>query len=440
MTYEELKAVFDVRVRQLKPLKKYDIVEINRQMSKIMGEIVSENVFEIEDVAEACKKILREYFDHANEVNARLQRKYDKKSGLNITPQKAEFPTKRVSQIAESLADKTVLPETIQRRAKSAVENVANSFHDDFVQKNVEFRSKAGIKCYIVRETGGKCCAWCSSLAGRYVYGDEPDDIFRRHDNCTCTVTFISGRERQDVWSKKKWQVSPVLKVPYKLITFDRDKAQNIQNEKLSKYQGLDKSQKSGIIRGRGSGKAVFTDSDGHTYELIGQIDFNDKRAIAQCLGEFETKYKNAAIEHCRIITVNGEVYEVHGELDLVNTDMLGDLMKGSINEHNHVTGESQYSFSEEDIIVSNRDGTKTVLAFDEKYRYSMVFPDEKVPEDVLYNAYIDSFNEVNAINYNSFYGKEKRKIISDEDFQHEVIKRTCEKVGIYYVRIEKKT
>lgn len=258
MTYEELKAVFDVRVRQLKPLKKYDIVEINRQMSKVMGEIVSENVFEIEDVAEACKKIIREYFDYANEVNARLQRKYDEKSGLNIAPQKAEFPTERVSQIANSLVDKTVPPETIQRRAKSAVENVANSFHDDFIRKNAEFRSKAGVKCYIVRETGGKCCAWCASLAGRYVYGDEPDDIFRRHDNCICTVTFISGRERQDVWSKKKWQVSPVLKVPYKPTAFDRDKAKNTQKEKLAKYQWLDKSAKSGIIKSGGK----ITDSN----------------------------------------------------------------------------------------------------------------------------------------------------------------------------------
>ena len=50
------------------------------------------------------------------------------------------------------------------------------------------------------------CCPWCSDVAGRYVYGEEPDDIYRRHDNCDCTVTFENGRKRQDVWSKREWE------------------------------------------------------------------------------------------------------------------------------------------------------------------------------------------------------------------------------------------
>ena len=195
-----------------------------------------------------------------------------------------------------------------------------------------------------------------------------------------------------------------------------------------------------GIINGRSNGKAIFTDSDGHYYEWIDKIDYNDKKAVALSLMEFENKYKDSDIEHCRIITVSGDVYESHGDKCSVNTEMLGDLMKGSINEHNHVTGESQYSFSWEDIEISNRDGTSTAIAFDEKYRYSMIFSDIRVTKDVLSEEYDFFFNEVNRINHDSFYGEEKRKIISDEDFQHEVIKRTCEKVGIKYVRIAKKT
>ncbi|MDE6788353.1 MAG: hypothetical protein K2J47_03425, partial [Ruminococcus sp.] len=390
MTYDELKTEFESRV---KSLKMTDMTALNRKSAEILGELVSENVFEIDDISESCKKILREYYERMNETNVRIQKELDEKNGLQIAPQKADFPSERVAQIAESLTDKTVPPETIQRRARSAVENVANSFHDDYIRENAKFRSKAGIKCYIVRETDGNCCKWCTSLAGRYVYGEEPDDIFRRHDNCTCTVTFENGRERQDVWSKNKWQTSEIPKVPYEPLVLDKNQAENLQNIQLEKYKGLDKSVKSGIINSRGSGKTVFIDSDGHICELIDKIDFNDKEAVAHSLKEFEEKYKNSDIEHCRVITVSGEVYEVHGELDLVNTEMLGDLMKGSINEHNHVTSETQYSFSEEDVIVSNRDGTKIALAFDEKYRYSMVFPDKSIPEDVLYNAYIDSFN-----------------------------------------------
>ena len=45
-----------------------------------------------------------------------------------------------------------------------------------------------------------------TAMAGRYAYGEEPDDIYRRHDNCDCTVTFENGRKRQDVWSKREWE------------------------------------------------------------------------------------------------------------------------------------------------------------------------------------------------------------------------------------------
>ena len=44
------------------------------------------------------------------------------------------------------------------------------------------------------------------TMAGRFEYGEEPDDIYRRHDNCDCTVTFENGSKRQNVWSKREWE------------------------------------------------------------------------------------------------------------------------------------------------------------------------------------------------------------------------------------------
>lgn len=236
MTYDELKTEFLHRVNLLKLT---DMTALNRKCAKILGKIVSENVFEIDDISESCKKILREYYELMNETNARLQKEIDKKTGLRITAQKADFPAERVTQISKSLTDPTVPPETIQRRARSAVENVANSFHDDYVRENAKFRSKAGIKCYIVRETDGNCCKWCTSLAGRYVYGEEPGEVYHRHDNCTCTTTFENGRERQDVWSKKKWEVSPILKIPYEPLVLNKNQAESLQKIQLAKYKNL---------------------------------------------------------------------------------------------------------------------------------------------------------------------------------------------------------
>ena len=80
-----------------------------------------------------------------------------------------------------------------RRRARSTSENITNSFHDDFIEENARFRSRAGLKVYVERRTSGKCCPWCSKLAGTYLYADvsySGNDVFRRHKNCHYQVLF----------------------------------------------------------------------------------------------------------------------------------------------------------------------------------------------------------------------------------------------------------
>ena len=84
---------------------------------------------------------------------------------------------------------------------------MANQNH--YVQKNVKLRSDAGLDCYIIRNDHGGCCEWCAKLAGKYHYPDDvPKDVYRRHDNCGCTVTYLNGKKAQNVWDKTKWNVS----------------------------------------------------------------------------------------------------------------------------------------------------------------------------------------------------------------------------------------
>lgn len=197
----------------------------------------------------------------------------------------------------------------------------------------------------------------------------------------------------------------------------------------VNSQNGLTSADERVIINGRGSEKVEFTDSDGHSYELIGKIDYNDNKAVAHSLKEFEEKYKDSDIEHCRVITVSGEIYEVHGNKWAVDTSVLGDKLKGSINEHNHVTGESQYSFSWEDLKSCTDDGTKTAFAYDEKYRYSMIFPDKIFDEDEVYEVYQEAKYSVNE----EMFNHPENIPIGDE--QHERIKKACEKLGIKYMR-----
>lgn len=192
----------------------------------------------------------------------------------------------------------------------------------------------------------------------------------------------------------------------------------------------LTSAKNSGKIITRSSGKNNLSDSI-HHYEKIGNIDFSDKKAIARSLQEFEEKYRNSNIEHCRVITALGEVYEVHGNKWTVDTSLLGDKLQDSINEHNHVTGESQYSFSWEDLKSCADDGTKIAIAYDEKYRYSMIFPNKRFNEDEVYEAYQKAKYLVDEEMFNN----PENIPIGDE--QHERIKKSCEELGIKYIRIQ---
>ena len=93
----------------------------------------------------------------------------------------------------------------MRRRMSSTPENITHAMADDYMKANAEFRSKAGIDTYIERRDDGKCCPWCSGLAGRYRYPNQvPRDVFRRHDNCGCLVSYVTpGGMRQNVHSKR---------------------------------------------------------------------------------------------------------------------------------------------------------------------------------------------------------------------------------------------
>ena len=60
-----------------------------------------------------------------------------------------------------------------------------------------------------MRRADPNCCKWCADLEGEYDYDLAPDDIYRRHEFCRCTVTYISEKKSQNVWSKRTWQTAP---------------------------------------------------------------------------------------------------------------------------------------------------------------------------------------------------------------------------------------
>ena len=183
---------------------------------------------------------LRDNYDLLNMVAQAVQEQTDSKLNIRIEPQKAEFPQERVHKIINAAADQTADSETIKRRLDSPVRNVTESFFDDYVEENAKFRDEAGLQTYLVRQTNGKCCDWCASLAGRFRYEDAPEDIFHKHDSCTCTCEYITAAYRQGVWhDKKKYAITPeerkrILESVPMPTRFTKEQAQNLQNNILN--------------------------------------------------------------------------------------------------------------------------------------------------------------------------------------------------------------
>ena len=204
--------------------------------------------------------MLKDNYEFVNDLASQVQKSIDSKAKIQLNPQKAIYPIERINQVINAVSDVNAEWETIQRRLDSPVCTVTESFYDDYVKENAKFRNDSGLNCYITRTASANCCKWCSSLAGRYAYSDAPPDIYRRHDNCTCTVTFENGKTRQDVWSKKTWEVKETPKENYKPKKFSNEQAKAVQQENLQ-YKGIknnliseklvDNPEKSGIMKKR---------------------------------------------------------------------------------------------------------------------------------------------------------------------------------------------
>lgn len=219
---------YDVRIRFADKLKADDkiraiLAKIDEgkadmndmsEYSRRLGHLARQSIYEVykeqldtrpewSDVQATVSEILHWNYDNINKLEARVQKSLDSKAGIGLKPLQGDFPAERVSTVIGA-ASNAENAEQALRRMSSPTENITASFHTDYIKKNVEFRSKAGLNCYIERTTDGKCCDWCTKLAGKYRYPDEvPKDVYRRHDNCTCDVSYVSEKGRQNVYSKR---------------------------------------------------------------------------------------------------------------------------------------------------------------------------------------------------------------------------------------------
>lgn len=147
--------------------------------------------------------MLQEGYELSSAAAIQAQRSANKAAGIGIKPQIAEFDEDKAKGIIDRLSSepfddvKWILDDPVKTFSKNVV--------DDTLKKNVDFQGASGLHPKIVRTADANACPWCLEVEGEYEYPDVPKDVYRRHENCDCTVEYISAGKRQDVWTKRTW-------------------------------------------------------------------------------------------------------------------------------------------------------------------------------------------------------------------------------------------
>lgn len=154
---------------------------------------------------------LRNNYELVNDVAARIQEIGDDAAGIGLRATMADFPEERAAGLINKMTTEGISWEQLLFWFGEPIINITEAFMDEFIRANARFRQQAGLTATVSRILAPGCCDWCADVAGRgtYEYGDQPDDFFRRHEYCRCTVTYQSGRTSQNVWSKRVWESEP---------------------------------------------------------------------------------------------------------------------------------------------------------------------------------------------------------------------------------------
>lgn len=155
---------------------------------------------------ELITELLKRDYEYVKEACNVAQLALNEGSNIDLKAILPDYDDDRAHSIVWESANKSLAE--FKRDFPVMTDNFSQSIVDDAVKKNADFQWKSGLEPKIVRMAEYKCCEWCSKLEGTYLYEDVRDtgnDVFKRHENCRCKVTYVPSKgNAKDVWSKRE--------------------------------------------------------------------------------------------------------------------------------------------------------------------------------------------------------------------------------------------
>ena len=95
----------------------------------------------------------------------------------------------------ERMAAKTIQNHNLSRSNAAVTTEFYYSVSSDALSN--AFRNARSLDKHpvLTRRTGGKCCKWCSQMAGTYI--NPTSEVFRHHENCNCIFEYSSPNTRK---------------------------------------------------------------------------------------------------------------------------------------------------------------------------------------------------------------------------------------------------
>lgn len=205
-------------------------IRVGELLAETFGEVLDEETYSLldEDIVRAVIPSLLGS-DHKKVSNAcmKVQKHLNQEANIGIKAMPPDFDVDRTY----GLVDKFISYDKFEDAKwvlQEPVINYSQSIVDKAVRKNADFHYRSGMSPKIIRTAVGGCCKWCSKLAGSYAYESVSGydkhrinkahyivghDVFRRHENCRCTVTYepIKGI-RENVHTKQLLNKKEIIK------------------------------------------------------------------------------------------------------------------------------------------------------------------------------------------------------------------------------------
>lgn len=125
-----------------------------------------------------------------------VQETLNKDARLRVKFQEPKFDSDRAYGLVQELRNNPEFT-NIEKSFYDQLTNFSQNIVDESIRDNARVLAGAGVRSMVIRHTEFGACEWCDEVAGAYDYDEVSDagnDVWRRHENCRCTIDFITER------------------------------------------------------------------------------------------------------------------------------------------------------------------------------------------------------------------------------------------------------